>query len=80
MITKSYTINFALEEETTSDGLSRWPVTWTLLKSDSCIQIDDQFATGTLTADGSFEIVVQTDDETCIENENITNYLLLESR
>lgn len=72
MITKEYTINFALTEETTSGGLSRWPVTWTVSKSSTCIQIDDQFSTGTLTADGSFKIVVQTDDETCIENENIT--------
>lgn len=70
MITRTYKYNIQLDEEVTQEGVSRFPVSWQVTTTSSCITIINSF--GTLTQDGNIEFTINATDETCIENGTAT--------
>ena len=64
MIEQTYTYNIALQEDTTTEGVSRYPITWTLTSSSTCISFSS--ATGTLEEAGQIEFTVTAQDENCL--------------
>lgn len=70
MIIKTYKVNISLDEEITTEGVSRFPVVWTIEKNNNCLDITP--ASGVLNKDGQIEFTVSADDELCLTNSSVT--------